>query len=153
MSIPGLLKTGSTLMGSMGKTLANNRGEALGAEQSQQAYDIARASEDRTERDDLWKRLQQADYTLGSTPYQPASIAGYGSLPGFTLPSFGMSGPPPSAATMEGAKALQEEALKRLKGGSTLPRRANLSLTKPGTMENLMGYGSMGLSLANQFLR
>src|SRR4051812_17737457 len=91
--IPGSI--GGRLLDQVGKgaqgaaqSMAGNRGTALDASLDRDRIATGRQAEDRTERDDAWKKIQQAAYVMnGAQNYAPPTLqTSQGSR---TLPSYG----------------------------------------------------------------
>lgn len=141
--VQGIGAAGSVL-GSMGKTAAANRGSALEAQQNQDRINIARAVEDRASRGDAWKKLLNAQYVLGGGSQFKAPAG---------LPSYGFGPHAPTADTMAGARGLSAEVMNRLVNGSTLPPGADMSLTKPGAFEQFTNVAAPAASVFGQLAK
>jgi hypothetical protein len=75
------------------QSMASNRGSALEASLDRDRIATGRQAEDRTERDDAWKKIQQAAYVMnGAHDYAPPTLQT--SQGARTLPSYGF-GPTP----------------------------------------------------------
>lgn len=113
------------------KSSAENRGAQLDASLAGDEMNLRRSQEDRTERDDLWRRLLQAEYVKNwQAPTQQFSP--------YTRAIQG-----PSDAAKQGAGALSETALARLMGGSSLPAMTDINkYSKPGGLERIAGIAA-----------
>lgn len=166
-SVPGILTAAGTAASAAANTAAHNRGAA--ADLSLDTYradldrakaeadnairagqlDINRSAENRTERDDAWKRLMMADYVLNR--------GGYTNPMG--LPSFGIARTGSSTSDQKaGAEGLKAEVLKRLIEGSpiTAPTVPSLPSTpttsqyaKPGGWEQLFNLIAPSATILN----
>lgn len=110
---------------------AQNRGAELNAQLTREQLDLNRAAENRAERGDVWKKIQQSQYLQNRTPYQ--------ARPG--LPTFGTTRGATTDVERQGAQAMEQELLRRLLNGSSLPPPTDVSrYTKPGVFERIAGY-------------
>jgi hypothetical protein len=98
----------SNILGAASGSMANNRGAGIAAGLDADQVATQRQAENRTERDDAWKRLQNADYAQHTQ--------GYTNPRG--LPSFGIARTGPMGAdVLKGSQGLEDEAMRRLVDG------------------------------------
>lgn len=117
-------------------TMANNRGVELGANQFADQVATQRQAENRAERDDTWKRLQNANYVLNP---HASGFEKFGST--FTRPEL-------TDPMRQGAEGLQREALLRLTNGPQIKPLTDVSkMAKPSKWERLAGYGGLAASI------
>lgn len=134
------------------QSAAHNRGTALEASLDRDRIATGRQAEDRTERDDAWKKIQQAAYVMNGThDYAPPTLQT--SQGARTLPSYGFGPHASTPAEMQGAQGLQAEVMRRLTGGSQLPPLTDLDkYTHQGTFEKIAGLTGFLAPLAGTIL-
>lgn len=111
---------------------ANNRGEALNANLTADQMALNREVENRAERNDVWKKIQQTQYMQNRPGYVPKA----------GLPTYGIASGPTTATEKQAASGLEQELLKRLLGGSQLPVTDVNKYTKPGVFERIASYAA-----------
>lgn len=143
------LSAGGALLGGATDAIAANRGTKLDASLNADALRTQRQGENRAERDDAWKKLQQAAYTRSSQGYTPPELRSDVLDRTRTLPAFGIARTGgPSASVMQGAQGLESEVLKRLMEGSQLPPITDVNqASKMGGWEKLLNVLGPALSV------
>lgn len=141
------LGAAGTAISAASNSAAHNRGVTLDANLTGDQLAVNRQAEDRTERDDAFKRLQQADYLANRTQgYQAPTLHGQ---PLYD-PGFGYKASTPTEVS--GANGMRDELLKRLQGGSQLPVTDVNQFTKPSTAERIGGYAAPAFSVLGGLL-
>lgn len=128
----------SNALGNLSHSMANNRDAGMAASLDRDQINIHRQDEDRREREDSWRKLNQADYASQAGPITPYVRGEARNMPGYT----------PGENVAKGAKGLQTEVLKRLTEGSQLPPVTDVEKrSKMGKFEKLVNAGGVVASL------
>src|SRR5574341_157355 len=152
-TIAGLAGIGGDIAGNIAAGKAKNRGEQLAAQQNQQQFDVLRSAEDRATLNNAWKRALNSEFVRNYQGYKPATLHSNVLGTDRTLPSFGIARTTPyDPRLLAEAAGMDKEAGTRLINGSTLPARADMSLTKPSGWETAAGIIGTGLTGASRIL-
>jgi hypothetical protein len=145
LSAMPLLDAAGNMLSEGAQASAANRGSQIDTLMDQERLRMGARTEDRANRGDLWRQMQQAAYVgSGGQGYAAPTIVGRTGLK--SLPQFGFGPRGSTDAEMRGAAGLSSEALGRLEGGPREEFTIDPKLMKGSIWEKLAGFGGAALS-------